>query len=238
MKKSILVLGIACACTVAMAQSDTRQSQNANPTTREQGTGMATGKRQHKPMLNVQAQSDEQGVQTARETGSGMATGRLKSDGIVHRDLAARETGAGMATGLAAQDSGDGQDTKHKNTMTGANSNPLYEKGGMQGSNPLYESQQRATKTRSNIQNNRVATGDVDGDGAAEVVVKSKSNITNNRADGAPDTSAPAQMKGDFSRGHQPDKRASDASAGKGNEKATTPREAGSGMATGKRQHN
>jgi hypothetical protein len=87
-----------------------------------------------------------------------------------------------------------------------------------------------------------MATGDVDGDGMADrAIVKSKSNITNNRvkADDAnanvtPDASsdAPAQMKGDFSRGHQPDRKSSATSNGK----AT--REAGSGMATGKRQHN
>ena len=82
----------------------------------------------------------------------------------------------------------------------------MYKDSATSGTNPLYQGNARATKTRSNIQNNRVATGDVDGDGTADAtVVKSKSNITNNRK--APD------VKNDG-----------------------TAREAGSGMATGKRQ--
>jgi hypothetical protein len=44
-------------------------------------------------------------------------------------------------------------------------------------------------------------------------------------------------MKGDLSRGHQPD-RSSDASAGKGaNDKKTAPRDAATGQASGKRQN-
>lgn len=245
MKKTILVLGIACAATLAIAQSDVRQDQsgqaNGAATQRDQATGLASGKRMHKPMLMTTQDVSAQGVVSPRDVATGQASGR---QGIVHRDLAtrnsadaqeaaqsevpsARETGSGMATGR----------------MSATHSNPTYKDSGMSGNNPLYQGSSRtATKTRSNVQNNRVATGDVDGDGAADAaVVKSKSNITNNRVaagdvngDGTPGAavspSQPAQMKGDYSRGHQPDRKVPAAA----NEKNA--REAGSGIATGKRQ--
>lgn len=200
---------------------------------REAATGMATGRAS---------------VQTARETGSGMATGKT---------MAADDWNAQQTTAPAASDDTGSQpaaklrespskaslgktsvaadtNTKHKNSMTGANSNPMYQESGNSGTNPLYEgSSRKATKTRSNIQNNRVATGDVDGDGTADsAVVKSKSNITNNRAADSTmsPNPAPAQMKGDFSRGHQPDRKA--VNDGK------TDRESPSGLATGKSQQN
>ncbi|MGE5110345.1 MAG: hypothetical protein ACM3JB_05780 [Acidobacteriaceae bacterium] len=244
MKKTILVLGIACAATLAMAQSDARQDQtgqaNGAATQRDQATGLASGKRMHKPMPMKTQDASAQGVVSPRDVATGQASGR---EGIVHRDLAtrnaadaqeavqsevhsARETGSGMATGR----------------MSATHSNPMYKDSGVSGNNPLYQGSSRATKSRSNVQNNRVVTGDVDGDGAAEaVVVKSKSNITNNRVavgdvngDGTPGTavspSQPAQMKGDYSRGHQPDRKLPDTTNGK------NAREAGSGIATGKRQ--
>jgi hypothetical protein len=149
-----------------------------------------------------------------------------------------------MATGKMASGDNNTQ-PKSQNTMSGAQSNPMYQENGSSGTNPLYQGNSRtATKTRSNIQNNRVATGDVDGDGTADrAIVKSKSNITNNRVaagdvsgDGTADATvspkgAPAQMKGDFSRGHQPDRKAPATTNN------TTSREAQSGLATGKRQH-
>jgi hypothetical protein len=203
MKKTILVIGIACASLLAAAQTDSH----------------------------------------------------LQKKNIVHRDLAARESSSGQASGIMARESPskasigrttvvDDRQAKTKNAMGSAQSNPMYKDSGKSGENPLYQGNDRtATKSRSNIQNNRVATGDVDGDGMADrAIVKSKSNITNNRVttgdvngDGKADSTAspnpaPAQMKGDFSRGHQPDRKASTSTA-------KTAREVGSGMATGKRQH-
>ena len=222
MKKTILAVGIACATMVSLAQSNARQDSSTQNTSvvspRDAATGQASGKRMHKPITvtNSMDASGQAGVMV-RESPSKASLGKTSVD-----------TGA---------------QEKHKNTMTGAQSNPMYQESGNSGTNPLYESNSRnATKTRSNIQNNRVATGDVDGDGAAEsTIVKSKSNITNNRVaagdvngDGKADAavapnSAPAQMKGDLSRGHQPDRKATTNS--------TTSREAQSGLATGKRQH-
>jgi len=321
MKKTFLVLGIACASLFAVAQSDTHGQPNAAATTRDAATGQASGKRMHKPMMlsaDQSSQADAQSVNTARETSTGMATGRTSvqsprdaatgqasgkmqatdsntepsayeqsvttareassgmatgktaqaptgthHDAVIHGDLAARDDASGQATGqaevrespskasLGKTSAMDDWSTQNKNSMSGAQSNPMYKDNTMSGTNPLYESSQKITKSRSNIQNNRLSAGDVNGDGAADAVVKSKSNITNNRVaagdvngDGRADVSvqptSPSQMKGDFSRGHQPDRKAeSDASAGKGSsatDKKTAPRDAATGQASGKRQ--
>lgn len=221
MKKTILVIGIACATMMAVAQSNTAQDNSAQGTgasQREAASGMASGKRMHKPMT-ITKDTD------------------VSSPGVMVRESPSK---ASLGKTSVAAD----PQAKNKGNMSGAQSNPMYQDNKNSGENPLYEGNARnATKTRSNIQNNRVAAGDVDGDGAADsAVVKSKSNITNNRVatgdvngDGKADVSATpgsasAQMKGDFSRGHQPDRKAA-TSNGK------TARETGSGMATGKRQH-
>lgn len=243
MKKTILAVGIACATMMAVAQSNARQDNSAQATgvvsPRDVATGQASGRRMHKPMTvnesteGLQKQNIVHRDLSARETGSGMATGRASVQ-------TARETGTGMATGKTMAT--DDWNTQQKNSMTGAQSNPMYKDSGSSGVNPLYEGNARATKTRSNVQNN---VADVDGDGATDrTIVKSKSNITNNRVaagdvngDGTADVaaspnSAPAQMKGDFSRGHQPDRKVPGAA------NSNSSREAQSGLATGKRQHN
>ena len=98
---------IVLAAVVAAAQSPKDKSKPGQPATsqdrqysapsvseRETGSGMATGKRQHQPVVishemavdststghgPAQTATYESGVTTARETGSGMATGRLAS---------------------------------------------------------------------------------------------------------------------------------------------------------------
>lgn len=247
MKKTILAVGIACATMMAVAQANARQDNSAQATgvvsPRDVATGQSSGERMHKPVTiheSTDALQQRNVVHrdlAARETGSGMATGRA---GV----QTGRETGSGMATGKTMASDDWNAQQKAKNSMSAAQSNPMYKDSEKSGVNPLYRGNERnASKTRSNIQNNRAATGDVDGDGRAErAIVKSKSNITNNRVaagdmngDGTADVSASpnsasAQMKGDFSRGHQPDRAASTTSG-----KAV--RETSSGMATGKRQH-
>jgi hypothetical protein len=294
MKKTFLVLGIACASLFAVAQSDTQKNQNgqanAAATTRDAATGQASGKRMHKPMMlstDQSSQADAQSVTTAREASTGMATGRREaSTGMATgkasvqspRDAAtgqasgkqmqatdsntqpaayeqsvttAREASSGMATGRTAQaptgthheaelrespskaslgktSAADDWNAQNKN-MNGAQSNPMYKDDGKSGNNPLYQADsQKITKSRSNIQNNRVAAGDVNGDGAADAAVSSQA-------------SGQAQVKAEPSRGHQPDRQASDASAGKGSsaaDKKTAPRDAATGQASGKREHN
>jgi hypothetical protein len=268
MKKTLLVFGIACASFVAAAQSDARQEQSGEASSvtssRDQATGQASGKRMHKPLPVARDVSVQNDVTTAREAGSGMATGKTAQaplgthhDGVIHRDLAAREASSGQATGVQSprdlatgQASGkaavtgskpmasDDWDAQQKNGMSGVQSNPMYNGSTSSGSNPLYQGKDRvaagdvngdgaaarATKTRSNIQNNRVATGDVNGDGAADVSVSANGQ---------------SQMKAEPSRGHQPDRQSSDASAGKGaSDKKPAPRDAASGQASGKRQPN
>jgi hypothetical protein len=121
----------------------------------------------------------------AREAGSGMATGRRQ-----HEPVTAMEPSTG------------------KPKMSNAQSNPMYKDDGKSGTNPLYEGDKRVqsglntaagatasgaaiTKSRSNIQNNRVATGDVNGDGkpdtgAAEpqkaTINTTRSNIKHQKA--------------------------------------------------------
>jgi hypothetical protein len=294
MKKTFLVLGIACASLFAVAQSDTQKNQNAQASgssDRDVATGQASGKRMHKPMMvstDQSNQADAQSVTTARESSSGMATGRREaSSGMSSgkasvqspRDAAtgqasgkqmqatdsstqppayeqsvktAREASSGMATGRTAQaptgthhetelrespskaslgktSAVDDWNAQNKNSMSGAQSNPMYKDDGKSGNNPLYQgNSQKITKSRSNIQNNRVAAGDVTGDGTADAAVSSEA-------------SGQAQTKAEPSRGQQPDRQASDASAGKGssaNDKKTAPRDAATGQASGKREHN
>jgi hypothetical protein len=241
--------GMATGRREAVSGMATGQASVQSP--RDAATGIASGKRMHKPMMvaDPAEAAAAQDVVTAREASSGMATGKTAAqspmgthhEAVIHRDLAAREassdpaaaqadvqtareTGSGMATGRKTM-AADDWNAQNKNGMSNAQSNPMYKDNTQSGNNPLYQgSSARATKTRSNIQNNRVAAGDVTGDGKADVSVQS---------------GTPAQMKGDFSRGHQPDQKASsDASAGKGaNDKKTAPRDAATGQASGKRQH-
>jgi Type VI secretion system effector, Hcp len=219
MKKTILVVGIACAAVMALGQSNARQDNPAQATgagtPRDVASGQASGKRMHKPLTITKSMDKSSPGLTVRESPSKSPLGKTSVDS-------------------------DSQ-ANAKNSMSGAQSNPMYKDNGTAGENPLFEGKDRtATKTRSNIQNNRMATGDVNGDGMTDrAIVKSKSNITNNRVDAAnadahamtdAPSAAPAQMKGDFSRGHQPDRKAST--------KSNTSRDAQSGLATGKRQHN
>ncbi len=183
-------------------------------------------------------QSHKSDVQS-RETGSGMATGKkasgttqLQSQGVVHRDLAAREksktetsgdpheyvngreAASGMATGKRqhtpiTDTDGDVQAEKHKNAMSGAQSNPMYNDDGKSGTNPMYEGNQKVqsglaqtgsalasgaavvkTKTKSNQSNDRVAAGDGSGDGSTNqwpsqqktTINTSRSNIKNQKS--------------------------------------------------------
>lgn len=223
MKKVILVVGIACATLMAVAQSNASQDNSGQGTSRVDkravATGMASGKRMHKP------------VTITKDTDSSSPAG------VMVRESPSK---ASLGKTSAADDSY----AKHKNSMGNAQSNPMYKDSGKSGVNPLFEGEDRtAAKPHSNVQDNGVATGDVNGDGMADrTIVKSKSNISNNRVtagdvngdrmpDAAASSNSTSEMKGDFSRGHQPDRKS-------GTSKSKTVREPSSGMATGKRQHN
>lgn len=221
MNKTFLVLGIACASLVAMAQSDARQDQQGQASgvtsPRDQATGQASGKRMHKP-LTVRAddsvQAGTQDVTTAREASSGMATGKAAVQSP--RDLATGQASGKAAVGGAKPMASDDWNAQQKNSMSGAQSNPMYKDNTNSGSNPLYQGK------------DRVAAGDVNGDGVATRITKSRSNIQNNRV-------ATGDVDGDGIN----HKASSDASAGKGaNDKKTAPRDAATGQASGKRQQN
>jgi hypothetical protein len=243
MNKTFLILGIACASLLAAAQSDARQDQQGQASgvtsPRDQATGQASGKRMHKPLTVLaddSAQVGAQDVTTAREASSGMATGKVaaQSPTGTHHDTAVQASGK-AAVGGAKPMASDDWNAQQKNSMSGAQSNPMYKDNTNSGSNPLYQGKDRVaagdvngdgvatriTKSRSNIQNNRVAAGDVNGDGTADAAV-----------------SGNGQAQVTAERGNQPDHKASsDASAGKGaSDKKTAPRDAATGQASGKRQ--
>jgi len=151
---------------------------------------------------------------TAREAASGQASGReavhLHSQNIVHRDLAAREASSGMATGKAAVADVDGDGHTDRTVKTG------YD----------VKSQTKA----------RVAAGDVNGDGAADRTAGSGYNVKNQtkarvaagdvNGDGTADVTASSNSSG-----------SAKSAAAAGQTGVKSPRDASSGMPTGKRQH-
>ena len=151
---------------------------------------------------------------TARETGSGQASGRatvhLATQGVVHRDLAAREASSGMATGKTAVADMDGDGQADRSVKTGYNVK---------------------SQTKS-----RVAAGDVNGDGTADRTAGSGYNVKNQtgarvaagdvNGDGTADVTSSSSANGS----------AKSAAAG-GQTGVKSPRDASSGMPTGKRQH-
>ena len=149
---------------------------------------------------------------TASETGSGQASGRgiahLPAQGVIHRDLAAREASSGMATGKTAVADMDGDGQADRSGKAG------------------YDLK-NGTKAR-------VAAGDVNGDGTADRTAGSGYNVKNQtkarvaagdvNEDGTADVSASSNSN------------LSKTSAG-GQTGGKSPREASSGMPSGKRQH-
>ena len=103
------------------------------------------------------APSVSESVTAPRDVATGQSSGRMENIGS-----------SGMDTGQ--HDSADpnlGSSGQERSGMSGAQSNPMYQESGQAGTNPLHES-------------GRVATGDLDGDGAPESAINSShSNIKN-----------------------------------------------------------
>ena len=137
------------------------------PATREAGSGMATGR--VKPELYVEEAPRD--VATGQSSGKTMAHDDWQTQDSVK---APRDVATGQSSGRAANIGSSGQDGvgiddasagpnlgssgQERSGMSGAQSNPMYQEGGMSGTNPMYEA-------------GRVATGDLDGDGAAEAAI-------------------------------------------------------------------
>lgn len=119
-------------------------------------------------------------TKSPRDAASGQATGRLEQKNIVHRDLAARDVATGQASGKKSAQD-DWQQTAAKPASSSSDSNP-----------------------------SRVAAGDVNGDGRADVTVSNKNS------------------------GHATEAAASTTAA---SSKDHAPRDAASGQASGKRMH-
>jgi hypothetical protein len=147
----------------------------------------------------AQSQTDKQKpkpsttqTQSRRDLATGQASGRsteqkAKEGGVVHRDLAARDVATGRATGKTAA-----QDDWHQQNAV-SNGTPA-------GVKPVSSSSN--TKAQS-----RVATGDVNGDGASDVAASRNS-------------------------GH-----ATEAITATSPSKIQNPRDVATGQASGKRQH-
>lgn len=148
----------------------------------------------------AQSQTDKQKpkpsttqTQNPRDLATGQASGRSMDqkakDGIVHRDLAARDVATGRATGkTAAQDDWHQQNAVSTGTPAGVK--------------PVSSSSD--TKAQS-----RVATGDVNGDGASDVAASKNSAHATEAA--ASTTNSPSKVQ--------------------------NPRDVATGQASGKRQH-
>lgn len=207
MRKSLVVLGLAVFCGITMlAQNNdaAKDKKDSGATARETGSGMATGKRTATESNSMEKKNIVHRDLAAREASSGMATGKREAtasdqaqdkktevSGDPH-EYSTRETGSGMATGrrqhqpVTLTETNDSTD-KHKNNMTGAQSNPMYKDGGMQGTNPLHQGKEEKVQSGVNTPAGAVASG------ASVVKTKTKSNQSNDRV--APAQPAPPQSK-------------------------------------------
>ncbi len=133
---------------------NTASTSSTEPvTSREAGSGLATGKRQHEPIHfgSPLPQNGSVTVLTARETGSGMATGKrapacTQGTHIPTVKLEAKGL-AVVLTDVTVDECGDGSMTlgyKTAEDLAVRTVEPQRPQG----------SEQKATRTRSNIQNN------------------------------------------------------------------------------------
>ena len=127
-------------------------SSTAPVTAREAGSGLATGKRQHKPIqfASPPPQDGTVTVLTAREAGSGMATGKTRpkctqGTHIPTVKLEARSI-AVVLTDVTVIECGEGSMTLGYKTAEDLAVRAVAPQ-------PAQGTEQKATKTRSNIQN-------------------------------------------------------------------------------------
>ena len=135
------------------AEGTGEASSTAPVTAREAGSGLATGKRQYKPIHfgSPPPQDGTVTVLTAREAGSGMATGKTRpkctqGTHIPTVKLEARSV-AVVLTDVTVIECGDGSMTLGYKTAEDLAVRTVEPQ-------PAEGAGQKATKTRSNIQNN------------------------------------------------------------------------------------
>lgn len=212
MNKRILIAGFACLSLFAAAQSSDKQ-QKASTTNkvvspRDIATGQASGRKMNQKAAN---------------------------DGIVHRDVAARESSTPSVSQIRESPS---KASLGKTSVREASSPSESEtpQASTPSSTALRESPSKASLGKTSVKvdanANHVATGDVNGDGKAELTWSPRSNKTQVTAgdvdgDGTPDAAASKNS------GHATEKNA----VLNNDQKNVSPREVATGQASGKRQH-
>ena len=140
------------------------------PKTREVQSGLATGKRQHKPLAtsndgndkmdntiaNAGKSNEQQQSDTCRCEDKVMDVKQMSPYVVEIKFATVAEAKEFLDTYqplLERRDVASGQATGKRQHMTGAQSNPLYQASHNSGTNPLYESK-RTTNTGSNTDGN------------------------------------------------------------------------------------
>jgi hypothetical protein len=155
MKKKILIVGFACLSLLAVAgaQSDktsgqTASAKDAKP--RDAASGQASGKMVQQPAGSHAALNSSEQVSAPRDVATGQASGKRQYAPVVIRkvsddsSISAREAQSGMATGKAT----------------------------MSGQPAITENKKPVSGQQNGNSQTRVAAGDVNGDGKADLTVQ------------------------------------------------------------------
>jgi hypothetical protein len=150
---------------------------------------------------------------------SGRAAGHLEAQGIVHRDLAAREASTGQASGKAA--------------AADMNSDGQADRTGSAGYN--VKSQTAAREAASGQASGKAAAADMNSDGKADKTAGSGYNVKNQTKARVAAGDVNGDGTADATAANNSGSTKDAAAAGQAGVKS--PRDAASGMPTGKRQH-
>ena len=180
MNKKILIAGFACLSMIAVAQSSGNKDQSASATKdvkpRDVATGQASGKSVNKPAGSQAVLNSSDQVTAPRDMATGQASGKRQYQPIIIRKVteddpnAAREAQSPKATGKTTAQ--DDWHTSTKTSNTSVSPADVNQDGAAVRESPTLPSKGQT----------RVATGDVNGDGKADVAINnSHSNIKNGK---------------------------------------------------------